>query len=752
MEFHHLPRKPSKAKSPAKKNTAKKQNKKPYKHPIPSRNDLLDMLTDVGKPLKAEPIMQAYGLQGQRMRSLLVDQLQDMVRAGQVLENRRGEYCLTAKLDLITGTVSGHRDGFGFVIRDDGEPEDIFLSAREMRALFDGDRVTVRIAGDDHRGRSQGELVDVLERGTREVAGQFIRERGIGIVIPDNAKLSHRILIPKGEAANAKHGNMVVAEILDYPTHVEQATGRITTIIGVPGEKGIATEIAIHAHGIPFKWPDAVRKEVEGFGATVPSSAHGGRTELRDVDLITIDGADARDFDDAVYCKKTDSGWRLLVAIADVANYVSIGAALDKEAIVRGTSVYFPDRVVPMLPEVLSNGLCSLNPKVDRLCMVCDMRVSAAGKVTKASFFEAVMNSKARLTYSQVGDFLSGASKTSVPKDLQSSVRDLQGLYKAFAKARSRRGAIEIDLPQTKFKLNKDGEIDRIEVVPRNDAHRLIEECMIAANVEAAKFLKKHKIPGLYRVHPKPDTDRFNDLRLYLLSLGLKVPHPDHVEPRHFTQIIEQVKDRPDSAAITMAMLRSLTHAEYSPANVGHFGLALESYAHFTSPIRRYPDLLVHRAIRHVIRGGKAGKYQYAATEMERLGAITSAHEKRAEEATRDVEAWLKCQYMEGHLGDEFDGVITGVTNFGLFVQITELMTDGLVHVTSLANDYYKYDAGAQRLVGERSGHSYSLGAEMRIRVQRVDMETRKIDFRPVSVDSREPGKSRPAGSRKRRK
>ena len=752
MEFHHLANKPSNTGRPAKKKAAKSKKDKPYKHPIPSRNDLLDMLTDVGKPLKAEPIMQAFGLKGQRVRSLLIDQLNDMVRAGQILENRRSEYCLTAKLDLVTGKVSGHRDGFGFVVRDDGEPDDVFLSAREMRSLFDGDRVAIRIVGDDHRGRSQGELVDVLERGTREVAGKFIRERGIGVVIPDNAKLSHRILIPKGEAANAKHGNLVVAEILDYPTQVEQATGRITTVIGEPGEKGIATDVAIHAHGIPFKWPDAVERQGQDFGSDVPENSKQGRTELRDVDLITIDGADARDFDDAVYCKNSGDGWRLLVAIADVANYVSVGSALDKEAIVRGTSVYFPDRVVPMLPEVLSNGLCSLNPKVDRLCMVCDMRVSKSGEVKRATFFEGVMKSKARLTYSQVGDFLSGASTTSVPKELQGSVRDLHDLYTVFAKQRRRRGAIEIDLPQTKFKLNDVGEIDRIEVVPRNDAHRLIEECMIAANVEAAKFLKQHKIPGLYRVHPKPDTDRFNDLRLYLISLGLKVPHSDHVEPRHFTELIEQVKDRPDSAAITMAMLRSLTHAEYSPANVGHFGLALQSYAHFTSPIRRYPDLLVHRAIRHIVRGGKAGNYEYGAKEMERLGAITSAHEKRAEEATRDVEAWLKCQYMEGHLGDEFDGVITGVTNFGIFVQITELMTDGLVHVTSLANDYYKYDAGSQRLVGERSGHTYSLGEEMRIRVQRVDMETRKIDFRPVVDESASPKTKRTSSAKKKRR
>lgn len=712
--------------------TKKKSRAKPYKHPIPSQNNLIDFLNKIGKPLKVEPILKEFGLKGQRMRSLLVDRLRSMVRAGQILENRRGEYCLTAKLDLVTGKVSGHRDGFGFVIRDDGEPEDIYLSAREMRSLFDGDRVAVRITGLDRRGRAEGELIDVLERGTRVVAGQFIRERGIGIVIPDNAKLSHRILIPKGEAAKAKHGDMVVAEILDYPTQVEQATGRITTVIGAPSDKGIATDIAIHAHSIPFEWPDAVEREVKSFGATVTSAASRGRTDLRDVNLVTIDGADARDFDDAVFCEKSAQGWRLLVAIADVANYVEVGSALDKEAIRRGTSVYFPDRVVPMLPEVLSNGLCSLNPKVDRLCMVCEMQINAQGKVTRSSFFEGVMRSKVRLTYSQVSDFLTGGSKSSVPKEQQGSIRDLHALYQAFARARGRRGAIEIDLPQTKFMLNDDGEIDRIEVVPRNDAHRLIEECMIAANVEAAKFLKKHRIPGLYRIHPKPDPDKFNELRLYLVSLGLKVAHPEHVEPRHFTKIIEQVKDRPDSAAITMAMLRSLTHAEYSPSNVGHFGLALESYAHFTSPIRRYPDLLVHRAIRHIVRGGKPGKYDYAPKEMERLGAITSAHEKRAEDATRDVEAWLKCQYMEGHLGEEFDGVITGVTNFGVFVQITALMTDGLVHVTSLANDYYKYDAGSQRLIGERSGHTYSLGESMRVRVHRVDMDTRKIDFRPV--------------------
>jgi ribonuclease R len=710
---------------------SRRQRQKTYKHPIPSRNQLLDHLESAGRPLKADALLTAFSLKGQRMRTLLVDRLQGMVRAGQIIENRRGEYCLTAKLDLVTGTVSGHRDGFGFVIPDDGG-DDIYLSAREMRPIFDGDRVAVRIIGTDRRGKPEGDLVEVIERRTREIAGQFIRERGIGLVIPDNSRIAHRILIAKGETGNARPGQIVVAEILDYPTHVEQATGRVIRVIGDPNQKGIATDIAIQSHAIPTEWPRAVRQEIGAFGTTVPSSAKNGRIDLRDVDLVTIDGADARDFDDAVYCEPSGNGWRLLVAIADVAHYVDIGTALDSQAITRGTSVYFPDRVVPMLPEVLSNGLCSLNPRVDRLCMVCDMRVDADGKVKKASFVEAVMRSKARLTYSQVGAFLDGKSTNGVPKRLHKLMRNLHGLYKVFARARQRRGALELDLPQTKFELGKGGEIKSIVAVERNDAHRLIEECMIAANVQAAKFLRRHRIAGLYRVHPKPDPEKFEELRQFLVSLGLKVPHPDHVEPRQFNHLLSQVKDRPDSVSISMAMLRSLTHAEYTPKNIGHFGLSLDAYAHFTSPIRRYPDLLVHRAIKHIVRGGKPGKYHYDASAMERLGAITSAHERRAEDATRDVEAWLKCEYMESHLGDEFAGVITGVTNFGLFVQISGLMIDGLVHVTSLANDYYHYDGGTLRLVGERTGRTYSLGEPMRVKVQRVDLETRRIDFRPV--------------------
>ncbi len=720
-----------------------------YQHPIPDRNAILDYLTDRGEPVRVDKMLGDFGLKGQRMRALLVDRLNAMVRAGQVIENRRGVYCLTAKIDLVTGTVSGHKDGFGFVVRDDGEEDDVYLSAREMRSLFDGDRVAVSIIGTDRRGKPEGKLVEVLERGTHEVVGQFIRERGIGVVIPDNPSLSHRILVGKGDAGGARPGEIVVAEIIDFPSYVEQATGRIVRVLGSPGQKGIATDIAIESHGLPTRWPKKVRDSTGKLGTTVPTRAKQGRLDLRDVDLVTIDGADARDFDDAVFAEPSGQGWRLLVAIADVAHYVEPGSALDREAINRGTSVYFPDRVIPMLPEVLSNGLCSLNPKVDRLCMVCDMRVNRDGKVTRSSFHEAVMRSKARLTYSQVNDFLTGKRDNDVPRRLRPAITNLHSLYKAFARARGRRGALELDLPQTKFELNRAGEIASIVTLPRNDAHRLIEECMIAANVQAAKFLRRHRIQGLYRVHARPDPDRFDELRQYLVSLGLKVPHPEHVTPKQFNQLLGQVRGREDATTISMQMLRSLQHAEYTPENIGHFGLALDSYAHFTSPIRRYPDLLVHRAVKHIVRGGKPGGYRYKSDEMTRLGAITSHHERRAEDATRDVEAWLKCQYMQDHVGDQFHGVVSSVTRFGLFVQLTDLLIDGLVHVTSLPNDYYHFEPNTQSLVGERSGQRFGLGDAIEVRVARVDMETRRIDFRPV-WEGYDRDRRRPGGRRRR--
>ena len=708
-----------------------------YRHPVPERSDLLDLLKSSGTPMPLEAIASALGLKGSRQQQQLAERLRKMVGAGQIIQNRRGAYCLLERLNLVTGTVSGHRDGFGFVVRDDGG-DDVYLSAREMLSLFDGDRVAIRIVGEDRRGRPEGKLVEVLERGLREVVGQFIRERGIGVVIPDNPRIAHRILVARGASGQARPGQIVIVRILDFPTHVEQATGEIREVLGEPGDRGIATDIAIRAHAIPADWSPAVRAEARAFGKEVPAHAAEGRLDLRDVDLVTIDGADARDFDDAVYAEPAGNGYRLLVAIADVGHYVEPGSAIDDEAIRRGTSVYFPDRVVPMLPEVLSNGLCSLNPKVDRLCLVCEMRVGVDGKVSRARFHEGVMRSKARLTYSKVAAFIDGDKDHGVPAEVQPVIRHLHEVYHLFAANRRRRGAVELDIPQTRIEVAEDGLVKAISAVARNDAHRLIEECMIAANVQAAKFIRRHRIAGLFRVHAKPDPDRFDELRLYLLSLGLKVPHPDHVQPRDFARMAEQVADRPDAAAIYMAMLRSMSHAEYTPNNIGHFGLALDAYAHFTSPIRRYPDLLVHRAIRHILRGGKPGAYRYGRDRMEHLGVLCSAYERRAEDATREVEAWLKCQFMEGRVGQQFPAVITGVTNFGAFAQIPELQIDGLVHVTSLGSDYFVFDAASQSLIGERSGRRYTLGDALDVIVARVDMETRRIDFHLVDEPGRE--------------
>ena len=728
----------------SKRKKSKAATSKTYQHPLPKRGEILDFLREVGKPQKVEALLEGFELRGARLRLKLTEQLRMMVAAGQIIENRRGEYCLIERLNLVTGTVSGHQDGFGFVRRDDAG-DDVYLSAREMQSIFDGDRVAVRIVGEDRRGKPEGKLVEVLERGVREVAGQFIRERGIGLVIPDNPRIAHRILIAKGAAGGATPGQIVVARILDFPTHIEQATGEIVSVIGNPGDRGIATEIAIHANGIPTEWPRAVRDQAKSFGDKVPEPAKRDRLDLRGINLVTIDGADARDFDDAVYCEPAGKGYRLLVAIADVGHYVEQGSPIDQQAISRGTSVYFPDRVVPMLPEVLSNGLCSLNPEVDRLCMVCEMRVDPDGKVARSKFYEAVMRSAARLTYSQVNDFLTGRKANAVPKEVRGDIRNLHGVYRLFAENRRKRGAVELDIPQTRIEMGEDGSIKSISAVERNDAHRLIEECMIAANVQAAKFIRKNRIPGLYRVHAKPDPDRFDELRLYLVSLGLKVPHPDHVQPRDFAKMVDQVADRPDASAISMAMLRSMSHAEYTPKNIGHFGLALDAYAHFTSPIRRYPDLLVHRAIRHLVRGGKPGEYSYDLNRMEQLGAICSAHERRAEDATREVEAWLKCQYMQGRVGQEYPGVITGVTNFGAFVQIPELQIDGLVHVTNLANDYYQFDPRSQALVGERTGKRYRLGDALDVVVARVDLDTKRIDFQLANqqAEARRSGKRR---------
>lgn len=758
-----MTKKPPKSSKRARKSSAKdpfaEREAQKYARPIQSREAILDWLEHADRPLLFDQLAHGLGLRDTVDIEALSRRLGAMLRDGQLVQNRRGEYCLVKRLALVAGTVIGHRDGFGFLKPDDGG-DDVFLPPRQMRALIHGDRVMVRVQGLDARGRPEGSLVDVLERNTHELAGRFVEEHGICFLIPDNPRIPHRVLVPGAERADARNGQMAVVELTRQPDKHSEAIGRVVQILGERHAPGMEVELAIHAHGLPHLWPADVAKEMTVFGEEVPETAKRERLDLRTTPLVTIDGEDARDFDDAVFCEQVRGGFRLIVAIADVSHYVHPGTALDIEARNRGTSVYFPDRVIPMLPEGLSNGLCSIKPDVDRLCLVCEMRVNEQGEVTRASFHEAIMCSHARLTYNKVAGILVEKDQElrNQYKALVPQLDDLHELYKVLSKARARRGAIDFDSTETRIIFGDDRRILRIEPVRRNDAHRLIEECMIAANVEAAKFLHKHDMPTLFRVHAGPNIDKLAELRNFLHTIGLSLGGGDEPQAAHYAKLLAKVSERPDKVLIETVLLRSLAQAVYSPHNIGHFGLALQSYAHFTSPIRRYPDLLVHRAIRHVLRGGSLKNFLYSPMQMDSLGNHCSMSERRADEATRDAVAWLKADYMKEHIGKEFDGIITGVTPFGLFVQLNDLYIEGLVHVTSLPNDYYTHDASGHRMVGERSGQVYRLTDAIRVRVASVNLDERKIDFemlnapratrKPARVSSR-PGKSR---SKKRRR
>ncbi|NNF52610.1 MAG: ribonuclease R [Gammaproteobacteria bacterium] len=730
-----------------------------YENPVPSRKYILSYLDEVARPMGGGRLARAFSLSAEE-KTAFRTRLQAMVRDGQLLRNRTGDYCLAARLDLIAGRVSAHKDGFGFLIPDEGD-EDVYLSAREMRALMHGDRVAVQVTGKDHRGRAEGKVVEVLERNTHEVVGRLHKESGVSFVVPDNPRINHQISIKPGATMRARPGQIVLAEIIEQPGHRSQPVGKVIRVLGNDGAPGMEVQIAIHAHNLPHQWPDSVLRAADSFGDHITADAASGLTDLRDTPLVTIDGADARDFDDAVYCEPAGKGWRLLVAIADVSHYVEKDSALDREALERGTSVYFTDRVIPMLPEALSNGLCSLNPKVDRLAMICEMKVANNGSVRGAKFYEAVIRSAARLTYTEVSDMMvkGDAALRKRHAALLPYLDSLFDVYRAFGKARRARGSIEFEMAQSYMVLGEDRRVERIETYERNDAHRLIEECMIAANVQAARFLKRHKMPTLFRVHGGPHADRMEKLREFLATLGISMPRVEKPEPRHFGELLKKVAGRADAQLIETLVLRAMDRAVYSPDNVGHFGLALSEYAHFTSPIRRYPDLLVHRALRHVLAGGGPGDFAYSMRNMQQLGQRCSDAERRADEATRDATDWLKCEFMQDKVGEVFDGIITGVTNFGLFVQLTKFHIEGLVHVTSLESDYYRHDPVRHCLVGERSGLTFGLTDAMKVKVSSVDMEQRRIDFAPATSDrpeervgKRASGKGAKKGDRKQRK
>ena len=722
-----------------------------YEHPIPSREAILEFLGQHGELLKIENLAQGLGLRDERDREALSKRLTAMLRDGQLLQNRRGGYGVAQKLDLIPGTILANAEGFGF-LRADAGGDDIYLSPVEMRKVLHGDRVLASVIGQDHRGRKQGAIAEVLERRASRLVGRVVTENGIVVVAPDDRRLHQDVLIPPGKDRGARAGQIVVAEITQPPTAQRGPIGEIVSVLGERLVPSLIVEMAIASHGLPHEWPvDAVR-EAEQVEPNVSRAEIAGRLDLRSMPLVTIDGEDARDFDDAVYAEPTKDGFRLVVAIADVSHYVRPGTALDDEAVKRATSVYFPGFVVPMLPETLSNGICSLNPKVERLCMVCDMQVDRDGEVARSKFHAAVMRSHARLTYTRVWQALGekDAAARAELADVLPHLEHLHQLYRILAKARQRRGAIDFDSREVKFRLDKAGAVVQLAAEPRNDAHKLIEECMIAANVEAAKFLDQRKIPALYRVHAPPPESKYEDLIEFLREFQLKMPPHAQVQPKDFSALIKKIKNRADAGLIESVLLRSQSLAVYSAQNSGHFGLALDAYAHFTSPIRRYPDLLVHRAIRYALAKGKPSEYTYSPAEMVNLATHCSQNERRADEAERDVDERYKCAWMEKHVGSEFDGVVSGVTSFGLFVELTQSQVSGLVHITQLPNDYYHFDPVRHLLTGERRGLKFRLGDALRVQVLRASLEDRKIDFR-LAPDVQSEAFASPAGGRGRR-
>ncbi|QQS55336.1 MAG: ribonuclease R [Candidatus Competibacteraceae bacterium] len=724
-----------------------------YGRPSPSREFILQYLEERGKLLTLEALCAEWGIEDDWEVEALSRRLRAMERDGQLIRNRREGYGLIAKMNLVTGRVIGHAEGHGFLIPDEGG-DNLFLSPRQMRKLLHGDRAVVRVIGLDYRGRREGAVVEVLERNTETVVGRFSEERGACFVIPDNKRINQDIIVPPDGRGAAQAGQIVIVELIEQPSGRTRPLGRIKEVLGEHMAPGMEIRIAIASHGIPVEWPEMALAEARDFGEAVPEAAKQGRWDLRATPLVTIDGVTARDFDDAVYCERRGANWRLLVAIADVSWYVRPGTVLDQEARKRGNSVYFPDRAIPMLPEALSNGLCSLNPEVDRLCMVCEMTFNTEGRIVRSRFAEAVMRSHARLTYDTVATIVVDRDPRVRAEfaNLVPHLDRLHELYQVLRTGREQRGAMDFDTQETMIEYGADRKIERILATERNDAHRLIEECMISANVAAARFLQRHKMLGLYRIHEGPSTDRLNKLRAFLGEMGLGLGGGDKPSPLDYTRLLTQVRDRADAHLIQTVMLRSLAQAVYNPGNAGHFGLALEAYAHFTSPIRRYPDLQVHRAIRHVLNGGKPADFPFTHADLIGLGEHCSMTERRADEAVRDAVEWLKCEFMLDKIGQVFDGNITGVTGFGLFVELRGVFVEGLVHVTSLRNDYYQFDPVGHRLHGERSGQVYRLGDSLRVRVARVDLDERKIDFEPIESERGEKTERRSPRGRRRRK
>ena len=720
---------------------------------LPERTTLIEFLTRCGTPVPFLKIAESFALQSVAAQEALQRRLSAMVRDGQIIRNRRSDFGLVDRMDLVTGRVIGHRDGFGFVRPDDASA-DLFLSPRQMRSLLHNDRVVARVTRVDRAGRREGAVVEIVERGIAKVVGRFRRESGVAFVRPHNPRIHQDVLIAPNTDVDARDGDYVVARITESPTQRHPPIGVVEEVLGDRLLPGMAVEVAIQAYELPVAWSDDVASEAARLPTQVRSADLEGREDLRGLGFVTIDGDDARDFDDAVYCERTAKGWRILVAIADVSAYVLPGTALDEEARLRGNSVYFPDRVIPMLPESISNGLCSLRPHEDRLCLGCELIVTEAGRVHRSRFLEGVIRSRARLSYTEVAGALEGDDSEARQKlgDTAPMLDSLRDAYAALHDARDKRGAIDFDLTETRVVLGPEGRVERLEPAERNVAHRIIEECMVAANVAAARLLERHRLPALFRIHEGPSPHKVEELRVFLDELGLKLEGGDAPEPRHFAAVIESATSRPDVHLVQTVMLRSLSQAAYAPGNVGHFGLAHRAYVHFTSPIRRYPDVVVHRAIRHVLRRGRPGDFEPAGgSSLAMLGDHCSMTERRADDATRDAIAWLKCELMVDRLGEVFDATITGIAAFGVFVVLDDIFVEGLVHISALGRDYFHFDPVRHQLNGERTGQSFRLADRMRVRLTRVDLDERRVDFEPVGSGYDRRDGARPAARRGRR-
>lgn len=723
-----------------------------YAHPLPSREFILQVMAEQGVPLFIEQLYELLGIKKKEYETFN-RRLHAMARDGQIIRNRKDAFCIAEKLNLISGTVQGHADGFGFLIPDEKEKHggaDLYLSPKEMAQVLHGDRVMVRPSGVDRRGRPEGKIVEVLERSTHTLVGRIRRSPGFSIVSAEDRRVSLDILIPYHLDMQAEDGQVVVVELTEQPSAYSKPMGRVIEILGHYADAGMEIEIALRKHHLPYEFSPASLRQAARFPAQIRAGAHKERVDLRPLALITIDGESARDYDDAVYCEPQGKGWRLVVAIADVSFYVKPGDALDQDALERGNSVYFPRRVIPMLPESLSNGLCSLNPDEDRLCLACDMQVDGSGKVKRYQFYPALMRSRARMTYDAIHAMLLDPQGEAARAHgwLLPHAQQLHALYRVLLQAREKRGAIEFDSSETVMVFDDDGKIEHIEAVVRNEAHRIIEECMLAANVCAADFLKTHTHPALYRVHEGPTPEKLEALRTFMAEFGFGVGGGDNPQAKDYGRLLTQIKGRPDEQLLQTVLLRSMQQASYSPDNIGHFGLAYDAYVHFTSPIRRYPDLLIHRAIKAVLNGER-----YQAGDWQALGQHCSMTERRADDATRDVQTWLKCYYMQDKIGEEFDGTVAGVTSFGLFVALDEVYVEGLLHVTELGSDYFNYDKARHQIAGERSGVRYRLGDRLRVKVSHVDLENSKIDFTLAVPDVKPDAMARTkAGNRGNRK